>query len=62
MSTIDIEVNETVLQELVFDYLCKKLGGIGLTPKDVKIEVKSKQNYRAEWERASYRAVVHKSI
>ena len=62
MSTIDIEVNETVLQELVFDYLCKKLGSIGLLPEDVKIEVKSKQNYSAEWERASYRAVIHKSI
>ena len=62
MGSISIEVNETVLKKLVYAYLADKLGNIDLKPTDVKIEVKSKQNYRAEWETASFKATVNKMI
>ena len=62
MATIRIEVPESTLKQLVFDYLQDKLGDVPLSSDDVKIEVKSKQNYKAEWETARYRAVVDKNI
>lgn len=62
MSYIDIELSETVLKQLVVGYLSDKLGDVRLDDGDVKIEVKSKQNYKAEWETASFRAKVHKTI
>lgn len=62
MSSVNIEIQESVLKKLVFEYLQDKLGDISLSPDDVKIEVKSKQNYRAEWEVAKFRAVVNKTI
>lgn len=62
MSYIDIELSETVLKQLVNGYLSEKLGDIQLEDADVKIEVKSKQNYKAEWETAEFRAKVHKTI
>lgn len=57
---IQIEIDETSLRELVLKYLEQKLGGIELDQDDVKIEVRSKQNYRAEWESAAFRARVDK--
>lgn len=57
---IDIEIDEKKLRELVYRYLQDQLGSVDLDPKDVDIEVKSKQNYRSEWESAAFRARVHK--
>lgn len=54
MSThIRIEITE----DTVTGYLQNKLGDVSFDPSDVKIEVKSAQNYKAEWEKAAYRAV-----
>ena len=62
MNRISIEIKESVLQELVIASLKDKLGDVSLTPEDVKVEVKSKQNYKSEWETASFRATVNKMI
>lgn len=55
---VEINLTETDLRALVLDHIQSKLGDIKLEPSDVKIEVKSKQNYKAEWEPAHYRARV----
>ena len=57
MNTIKIELNETMLEKLVRNYLQNKLGDIEIREEDIKIQVKSKQNYKSEWENASYRAI-----
>ena len=55
-----IELTEKVLRQLVLDHLQNALGDIVITEKDIVIEVKSKQNWKAEWESAAFRAVVTK--
>lgn len=55
---IHVEIDEKQLKSLVYDYLLDKLGNVSLRPEDVKIEVKSKQNWKAEWEEALFRARV----
>ncbi len=55
-----IELTEADLRKLVFRHVCEKLGSVGLIETDVKIEVKSKQNWKSEWEEAAFRAVVNK--
>lgn len=64
MSDLSITINESTLRSLVIAYLQEQLGDAGglLKPEDIKIEVKSKQNYRSEWETASFRAVVNKTF
>lgn len=60
---IEIELTEQDLQALVLTHIREKLGAVGddLTIKDVKIEVKTKENYRAtQWEAGAYRARVSK--
>jgi hypothetical protein len=56
----DIEIDEEELKSLVINALADKLGGgrggVPFNAKDVKIEVKSKQNFRSEWEESAYRA------
>jgi hypothetical protein len=57
---IQIEIGEDDLKRLIVDSLSDELQtqiAIG----DVKIEVKSKQNYRSEWETASFRATINKT-
>ena len=55
MSQFKFEMGEVDLQVLVAKHISEKLG-LSLQPKDIKIEVKSKQNYKSEWEVAAYRA------
>ncbi len=55
-----IELTEAELRELVCEHLRAKLGSIELDERDVRIEVKSKQNWKSEWEEAAFRAVVTK--
>lgn len=58
---VRIEVDQAKLKELVLEYLREQVN-FPLTEKDVKIETKSAQNYRSEWESgAGFRAVVEKS-
>lgn len=60
---INLEITETELRELVHDKLKRMLGeDISLETSDINIEVKSKQNYKSEWELASFRATVNKII
>lgn len=53
---INIEIDEAALRELVTRHLKEKLGSVGFDPKKIIIEVKSKQNYKSEWEAAAFRA------
>lgn len=54
---IRVELSEAELQVLVKKHLEEKLGDVKLDFSAVRIEVKSKQNYKSEWEIAAYRAV-----
>ena len=58
---INLEVDEDCLRSLVIDHLSSILI-LDLSSKDVSIEVKSKQNYRSEWEPAQFRAKVEKIV
>lgn len=53
---LKIEISEKDLRELVRRHLEEKLGSLPLKPEGIRIEVKSKQNYRSEWEPAAFRA------
>lgn len=55
--TIHIELGEEDLKKLVIEEIERRLGEITFDIKNVRIEVKSKQNYRSEWEPADFRAV-----
>jgi len=54
---IRIEIDERALRELVLKNLGAVLGDVALDEKNLRIEVKSKQNYKSEWEEAAFRAV-----
>lgn len=58
-ATINIVVDEDTLRSLVHKFLCEQVGA-ELDKKDIKIVVKSKQNYKSEWEEAEFKATVHK--
>lgn len=53
---IKIELGEGDIKRLVRQELSRRLGS-DPSEKDIKIETKSKQNYRSEWERADYRVI-----
>jgi hypothetical protein len=57
---IEIMITEKELREMVLERLRSELGAAGdkLKENDIKIEVKSKQNYKSEWESAAFRACV----
>lgn len=50
--------DENDIRELIKQDLEKKMPGVTFSFEDIKIEVKSKQNYRSEWESAAFRATV----
>lgn len=54
---IHIEIGEYDLKSLVYAHI-SKITGANITPDQVKIQVKSKQNYKSEWEEAAFRAIV----
>lgn len=56
---INIEIDEQELRRLITDHL-SSLTGFCLSSEDVTILVKSKQNYKAEWEPAIFKATVNK--
>lgn len=58
---ISITLTEIELRKLVYEHLARQFGDLPLEPDDVKIETKSKQNYKAEWETAAFRATINKS-
>lgn len=57
---VKVEITEKELRELVWERLRELLGAAAdnVIATDVAIQVKSKQNYRSEWEEAAFRAVV----
>jgi hypothetical protein len=59
---IKIEVDESTLRKLVLNYLEEKLGSVPLDDKTVRIEVKTKQNWKAEWEVGAFRAIYETEI
>ena len=61
MASINIEYTEHDLKKLVMADLAEKMPDVAFKETDVKIETKSNQNYRAEWEQAAFRATIHKT-
>lgn len=54
---VDIEITEKELKALIWNHLAEKLGDSAcLDEKKISIMVKSKQNYRSEWEPANFKA------
>lgn len=59
---IHIELTEAELRELVLKHVESMLGDVPVDVKEIDIQVKSKQNYKSEWESASFRAIVDKCV
>lgn len=57
MSTLKIEIDEKKLRELVSQYIEERTGN-SIDEANIQILVKSKQNYKSEWEPASFKASV----
>lgn len=57
---INLELNELDLRSLILEHFKDQLGALGnkLTVDDICIEVKSKQNYKSEREKADFRAKI----
>ena len=53
---IEIKIDEKAIRALIMSYLEQTLGDLPISDKDIKIEVKSKQNFKSEWETADFRA------
>lgn len=47
---ITIEIGAKEIREVLADHVNRKLGSMALAPEDIELLVKSKQNYKAEWE------------
>lgn len=60
--TIDMEIDESTVRKIILEYLHEKLGFTTIQKDDITIEVKSKQNYRSEWEQAAFKAKIHKIV
>lgn len=58
MTKIHIEIDEVGLRCLIQQHIADLIGAVSVKPEDITIEVKSEQNYKAEWEPASFRATV----
>ena len=56
MFKFQAEIDETQLRALVKEFFENQ--GIAVEAKDIEIQVKSKQNYKSEWESAAFRAVI----
>lgn len=55
--SIKIEIDEHKLKEIIYEYLERKLGDTLLKEDKINILVKSKQNYKSEWEKADFKAL-----
>lgn len=53
---IKLELSEAELKKLIIEHFKRLLGEVEFDEKRLLIETKSKQNYRAEWEKADFRA------
>lgn len=59
---VNIEVDEETLRALVIKHLQTVCEGLAIDNNDITIEVKSKNNFKSEWETAAYRARVQKRV
>jgi hypothetical protein len=58
MTSLTVTIDEVELKKLVIAHL-QSMSSVTITQNDVKIETKSKQNYKSEWESgAGFRATV----
>jgi hypothetical protein len=57
-----LELTEDMVRQLIMQHLAAKLGDVDIKEKDVRIEVKSTQNYKSEWEPATFRAVFEGNV
>lgn len=57
---IKVEIGNQELRNMLMLRLAELMPETTLTDQDIRIEVKSKQNYKAEWEDAEVRAWVEK--
>lgn len=55
--TIQLTIDAETLKKLVLDHIQQTLGEVPLKREDVEIMVKSKQNYKSEWERADFKVL-----
>lgn len=55
---ITVEYTESDLIQLILEDLSRKMPGVNVEKRNIAIETKSKQNYKAEWERAAFRSKV----
>jgi hypothetical protein len=55
---VTIEYNEHDITNLILNDLEEKMPGVNFTKDSIQVQVKSKQNYKAEWEKAAFRATV----
>lgn len=62
MAEIKIVIDEKKLKELISDHLYDLFGSLTFTEEEISIMVKSKQNYKSEWEKADFKAEVNKSF
>lgn len=59
---VKLEYTEKELKHLVYRDIKEKLNLSEVKEDDVKIMVKSKQNYKSEWEEASFKAEINKHV
>jgi hypothetical protein len=57
-----LELTEEMVRQLIMAHLAEKLGDVRIKPENVNIEVKSKQNYKSEWEVAAFRVVFEGNV
>ena len=55
---VELSLTEVDLRKLVLQHFQQQLPEVRLEPSSVTIEVKTANNYRAEWERGQFRARV----
>lgn len=53
---ITIEISEQDLKKLILQKVIEETGSSSIRLPDIKILVKSKQNYKSEWEEANFKA------
>lgn len=62
MATVQVEIGTEELKELVVRHLESKFGDLDLDKNKLAIQVKSAQNFKAEWESAEFRATYKGTI
>ena len=58
MPSIKIEITEKELKELIYEKFFNMLGDVQFKKEDIQFLVKSKQNYKSEWEIVNFRASI----